>query len=190
MRRLVRALPVVLALSAGAARGESLYDPARPAPLTSDLKAFRAGQLITVQIYENSSASTSAATTTQRRHGLSAAVTLNNTQKAAAAAISGDFQGGGSTQRADKVLATITVTVRDVLPGGDLLLAGEQVLTVNNEQHKVSLEGRVRPQDISSDNVVQSTRLADARITYVGDGDVSSRAERPWWRVVLDWVGL
>ena len=105
-------------------------------------------------------------------------------------AVAGDFTGGGTTQRANKLLATITVSVREVRPGGDLVVAGEQLLTVNQEQHRVSVEGRVRPQDVSSENVVLSTRLADARIAYAGRGDLSSRQKRAWWRTILDWVGF
>jgi flagellar L-ring protein precursor FlgH len=54
----------------------------------------------------------------------------------------------------------------------------------------VSLEGRVRPQDISDGNVVLSTRLAEARITYLGEGELSQRQQRAWWRKLLDWVGM
>jgi flagellar L-ring protein precursor FlgH len=84
----------------------------------------------------------------------------------------------------------LTVTVREVLPNGDLKVSGEQILTVNNEKHKVTLEGRVRQQDVSSDNVVLSSRLADAQINYVGDGDLSDRQKRAFWRRVADWLGL
>jgi flagellar L-ring protein FlgH len=54
----------------------------------------------------------------------------------------------------------------------------------------VTLEGRVRPQDISDGNVVLSTRLAEARITYLGEGEVSQRQQRAWWRKLLDWAGM
>ncbi len=104
--------------------------------------------------------------------------------------VAGDFDGGGTTQRTNKLLATITVAVKEVLPTGDLRVAGEQLLTVNDEQHKVSLEGRVRPQDISDGNVVLSTRLAEAHINYVGDGELSDRQRRAWWRKLLDLLGL
>jgi flagellar L-ring protein precursor FlgH len=80
--------------------------------------------------------------------------------------------------------------VRDVLPNGDLLVGGEQLLAINDEQQKVVLQGRVRPQDISDGNVVLSTRLADASITYQGEGTLSERQQRAWWRKLLDWVGL
>ena len=82
------------------------------------------------------------------------------------------------------------VTVRQVLPNGDLVVHGEQSLTVNKEQHKVALDGRVRPQDVGGDNTVLSTRLADAHIEDLGDGDLSDRQTRAWWRQVLDLLGL
>jgi flagellar L-ring protein precursor FlgH len=104
--------------------------------------------------------------------------------------VGGDFDGGGKTQRTNRVLATLTVSVKEILPNGDLRIGGEQVLTVNEEPQKVGLEGRVRPLDISDANVVLSTRLADAKITFLGEGDLAERNRRPWWRSFLDAVGL
>jgi flagellar L-ring protein precursor FlgH len=104
--------------------------------------------------------------------------------------VGGDFDGGGRTQRANRVLATLTVTVHEILPSGELKVAGDQQLTVNEEQQRVTLEGRVRPQDISDANVVMSTRIADARITYLGQGDVTDRQQRSWWRKFVDAVGF
>jgi flagellar L-ring protein precursor FlgH len=54
----------------------------------------------------------------------------------------------------------------------------------------VTLEGLVRPVDITDGNVVQSTRIADARITYVGEGDLTERGRRAWWRKLLDALGF
>jgi len=188
MNRLLLLLGLALA---GAARADSLYDERTYRALAADHKAFRVGDLITVQVYEISSASSSTDTATQRRNGLDASLRLlDGKQWGAAAGVTGEFAGGGSTQRTNRLLATLTVSVREVLATGDLVLGGEQLLTVNEEQHRVNLAGRVRPQDVSSDNVVLSTRLADARIDYVGDGDLSQRQRRSWWRKLLDWMGL
>jgi flagellar L-ring protein precursor FlgH len=82
------------------------------------------------------------------------------------------------------------VTVREVLPNGDLSVAGEQVLTINNEQQRINIEGRVRTQDITDANVVLSSRLADARITYAGDGELADRQKPAWWRHAFDWLGF
>jgi flagellar L-ring protein precursor FlgH len=182
------ALAMLLAAPAGA---ESLYREDTFRPLVGDHKAYRAGDVVTVQVLENSSASTSTDTTTQRKNNLSATLTTPPShQRSVGLSTSGDFDGGGTTQRTSRLLATLTVTVRDVLNNGDLHVAGEQILTVNGEQYRVELEGRVRPQDISDANVVLSTRLADARITYVGQGDLSERQKRSVWRSVMDWLGF
>ncbi|WP_240204967.1 flagellar basal body L-ring protein FlgH [Variovorax sp. PDNC026] len=171
---------------------ESLYQEGSFRPLTADNKAFRIGDSLTVQVFENSSASTSANTGTRRGNDITGSVTHtgNKVVGQLGIGVTGEFDGGGRTQRANKLLATLTVTVQQVLANGELQVAGEQLLTVNDELQKVNLEGRVRPQDISDGNVVLSTRLADARITYVGEGDVSDRARRSGWRRILDWLGL
>jgi flagellar L-ring protein FlgH len=177
---------------AAPACAESLYAETQYRPLTSDNRAFRAGDALTVQVFENSSANTSVSTGTQRKNGASMSLTHRAAQPTAQAGLSvgGEFDGGGRTQRANKLLATLTVTVRSLLPNGDLMVAGEQLLNINDELQKVTLEGRVRQIDISDSNVVLSTRLADARIHYVGEGDVSDRSRRSWWRRLLDAFGL
>lgn len=193
--RAVVALAVVAAVGGAwpsTAWAESLYQPDTYRPLTGDNKAFRVGDAVTVQVFESSSASTSTDTNTQRKNSINASVTsvASSRQRGFGVTAGGDFEGGGTTQRANRLLATLTVTVREVLPSGELRISGEQLLKVNEETHRVNLEGRVRPQDISDGNVVLSTRLADARITYVGDGDLSERQRRGLWRSVMDWLGF
>jgi flagellar L-ring protein FlgH len=188
-RRLL-AIAALLGLSLGAT-ATSLYNESTFRPLTADNKAFRVGDILTVQVFENSSATTSADTGTRRKNNLNAELTHGARRVAETGiAVGGDFDGGGRTQRANRVLITLSVSVKEVLPNGDLRVGGEQLLLVNEEQQKVTLEGRVRPQDVSDGNVVLSTRLADARITYLGEGEVSERQQRAWWRKLLDWVGM
>jgi flagellar L-ring protein precursor FlgH len=172
-------------------RSESLYREDTYRPLTGDNKAFRVGDAITVQVYESSSATTSTDTSTQRKNSLDTNVSkLTSRPHGFGVAVGGDFSGGGMTQRANRLLTTLTVSVRETLANGELRVGGEQLLKVNEELHRVNVEGRVRPQDISEGNVVLSTRLADARITYVGDGDLSERQKRGLWRQVVDWLGF
>jgi flagellar L-ring protein precursor FlgH len=174
-----------------AAMGQSLYREDMWRGLTADVKAYRPGDVLTVQVMENSTASSSADTGTRRGNGLRAELSHGKGPVSqVAASVNGDFDGGGRTQRTSRLLATVTVTVRDVLPGGQLRVAGTQAIRVNEELQQVTLEGLVRPNDISDGNVVSSTRIADARITYVGEGDVSERARRSWWRRLLDTVGF
>jgi flagellar L-ring protein FlgH len=177
-----------------AASAGSLYNPQSFRPLTADHKAFRVGDAITVQVFENSSASSSADTGTRRNNDIGVVASSGSGSDGhrhqAGVTVGGEFDGGGRTQRANRLLATLTVTVQEVLPNGELRVAGEQLLTVNDEQQRVTLAGRVRPRDVSDGNVVLSTRLADAQITYVGEGDVSERSRRGAWRRFLDWLGL
>jgi flagellar L-ring protein precursor FlgH len=180
-----------LMLACAPALAESLYQENSYRPLAGDNKAFRVGDVVTVQVLENSSASTNADTTTRRKNGINADLTLSrNLPINGNLNIGGDFDGGGRTQRASRLLAQLTVAVTEIMENGDLRLAGEQSLLVNGEKQNVKLEGRVRPLDISDGNVVISSRLSEAKITYVGDGDLSDRQRRSWWRGVVDWLGF
>jgi flagellar L-ring protein precursor FlgH len=176
---------------AAVASAQSLYREDSWRGLTADVKAYRPGDVLTVQVLENSSAVSSADTGTRRGNTIRAELAHGvNTAAQAAATVNGEFDGGGRTQRTNRLLTTVTVTVREVLPGGQLRIAGTQVIRVNEELQQVTLEGLVRAADISDGNLVPSTRIADARITYVGEGDVSERARRSWWRRLLDTVGF
>jgi flagellar L-ring protein precursor FlgH len=184
-------LCLALAGDGSCALADSLYHESSFRPLTGDKKAHKVGDLLTIQVYESASASTSSDTGTRRNNGLRADL-VNGGGRGGHFSLntSGDFDGGGHTQRSNKFLTTLTVTVTEVLAGGDLLVGGEQVLTLNEEQQRVKMQGRVRPADISDSNVVVSTRLADAQITYLGHGVLSERQKRSWWRVFTDLLGL
>jgi flagellar L-ring protein FlgH len=169
---------------------QSLYREDSWRGLTADNKAFRAGDVLTVQVFENSSAISSADTGTSRTNRLQADLVYGSRTTQASLGLGSQFEGGGSTQRASRLLTTLTVVVQEVLPGGQLRIAGSQDLTVNEESQRVRLEGVVRPVDITDGNVVQSTRIADARITYVGEGDITERSRRSWWRKLLDAFGF
>lgn len=174
-----------------AARAQSLFHEDSWRGLTADNKAFRPGDILTVQVFENSSATSSAETGTRRTNHLEAELAHRGNRVAQTTiGVRGDFDGGGRTQRTNRLLTTVTVVVQEVLPGGQLRIAGSQFVTVNEELQRVSLEGVVRPVDISDGNVVQSTRIAEARITYVGEGDLTERGRRAWWRKLLDAVGF
>lgn len=181
---------LLLALGSQLAGAQSLFQEDQWRGFTSDNKAFRPGDVLTVQVFENSSASTAADTGTRRNNQLGASLVHNGNPHQASLVVGGDFDGGGRTQRASRLLATLTVSVQEVLPGGQLRIAGTQDVTVNEELQRVTLEGVVRPVDISDGNVVHSTRIAEARITYVGEGDLTERSRRSWWRKFLDAMGF
>lgn len=184
-------LAVALAGSAVSAGAESLYREDSYRPLVSDNKAYRLGDVLTVQVVETSSAASSADTRAGRSSGLG--VDYSDTLRKSRAInlqLNNDFDGRGVTQRAGRLLAQLTVTVVGVEPNGDLRVSGQQEVEINREKQHIKLEGRVRPQDVTDGNVVLSTRLADSRISYVGDGDLALRQRSPWWQTLLSWFGL
>jgi flagellar L-ring protein FlgH len=184
-------LASALGLAESPAAAQSLFQEHAWRGFTADNKAYRAGDVLTVQVFENASATSSADTGTHRNNRLNAELSHGNRSVGQTTlGVAGEFDGGGRTQRASRLLTTLTVTVQEVLAGGQLRVAGTQSITVNEELQTVTLEGLVRPADVSDGNVVQSTRIAEARITYVGEGDLSERNRRAWWRRLLDAVGL
>ncbi|HET7400188.1 MAG TPA: flagellar basal body L-ring protein FlgH [Usitatibacter sp.] len=176
---------------AGAAGAESLYREQSYRPLVSDNKAHRVGDALTVLVMENATAASSADNTADRRQGLGIDFTDTlHVNRSVRVQTNNDFDGRGVTQRSGRLLAQIAVTVVGVEPNGELRIQGDQLLEINREQQKIRLEGRVRPQDVTDSNTIASTRIAEARISYIGDGDVSLRARPSWWHNFLTWIGL
>jgi flagellar L-ring protein precursor FlgH len=75
---------------------------------------------------------------------------------------------------------SITVTVAERLPNGNLRVQGEKRITINQGEEYIRLEGIVRPVDIGPENTVPSTQVADAAITYSGRGNLAA-TNRPGW---------
>jgi flagellar L-ring protein FlgH len=192
MNMTLRTLIVVaLAGLASHAAAESLYREDTFRSMVADNKARKVGDAITVLVFENSSATSGADTTAGRSAGLGIDWSDSlHRGRVANLATRNEFDGRGTTQRVGRLLAQIAVTVIAVEPNGELRIAGEQLLEINREKQQIKLEGRVRAQDVSDANTVMSTRIAEARISYVGDGDVASRARPSWWHNLLTWIGL
>ena len=182
-------IAVMLLLPAlGAA--ESLYNEASYRPLTSDQRAYREGDVLTVLIVENSSASTTADTTTNKRGGVGISIGTTTRQEKGSVDINEDFSGKGRIQRSGRLLAQLSVTVVAVLENGDLQIQGSQLIEVNQEKQHIQLAGRVRPSDITEGNAVLSTRIADAKIVYVGDGLLGEKQRPGILTRFLSWLGI
>ena len=90
------------------------------------------------------------------------------------------FKGTGTAGQSNSLSGEISVTVAEVLPNGNMVVRGQKQLTLNRGDEYIQISGIVRPSDVSFDNRVLSTRVADARITYTGRGDLQRQA-RPGW---------
>lgn len=181
----------------GASDGRSLYHEDTFQSLTADRKAHKVGDLVTVMVYEDASASSSADTSTGRDAdvGVTLQLPLPHTSPfhgthSAAAGTNSSFSGTGQTDRSGRVVAQLTVPVTGISPNGDLLIAGTQELEINNEKQSIHIEGSVRAIDISESNTVLSTRVAQARLSIVGDGTLTDQQKPGWWHRLLTLFGV
>lgn len=191
MRSVGHALIILVALLAMPAASENLYDEGSFRAPASDKRARLPGDALTVLIYETSSATASGDTSLQRKNGIAIQTDLSdNSPRHLNLALNNDFDGGGTVQRMGRLLAQMTVTVTRVAANGDLWLLGEQLVEINSDRQRIRLEGRVRPLDISDANTVLSFRLAEAKISYVGDGDLAARQRPGFLSRVFEWLGF
>jgi flagellar L-ring protein precursor FlgH len=175
MKRLACFSLLAVLLAGAAAAADSLYDPATFRSLVTDRRAYRAGDVLTLLIYESATATTTTNSAANRKSKIEARAA--NLESAVGGSLNTDnqFEGGGVEKRTGQVIARVSVAVTDVLANGDLRVEGDQTIALNSESQRISVEGRVRPDDIASDNTVVSTRLADAKIEFKGHGLLSSK---------------
>lgn len=172
----------------GTVQANSLYDERNYQGLYSDPRGTRPGETLTVLIYEQASAATSADRATNESANIGGSVRTDSDFDAGEVDISTDSQGGGSLSRTGQLIASVSVTVQEVLPNGELRVEGEQTIEFNEENQHIFVSGRVRPDDISAENTVVSTRLADAKISYIGDGLLGSQQKPGWLTRFFNWV--
>jgi len=180
----------------------SLWSGSLPA-LVADRKGRTVGDIVTVAIFEKASASKQASTKTGRDSNVSADLTaLFGLEKKLPgvfnlgmdptalldATSSNSFSGSGSTSRAEDLVASLTTQIIQIYPNGNLRIAGNKTVTVNNEMQIVKLSGIIRETDISPSNVVDSKNILNARITYNGQGAISDKQKPGWLMRSLDAV--
>ena len=85
-----------------------------------------------------------------------------------------NYTGAGTVDRSESIDLTVAAIVTDVLPNGNMVIQGRQEVRVNFEKRELLIAGIVRPEDISSSNVVQHTQIAEARISYGGKGQITA----------------
>lgn len=145
--------------------------------LVSDHRAYRAGDTLTVIIFERASSTTSADRSSNKSLDVLGSLMKNSETESGGLSISNNSDGGASLNREGELVASVSVMVRAVLPNGQLVIEGEQLIEFNEEVQHVRVSGRVRPEDIGSNNTVLSTRITDAEISYVGEGLLGSRQD-------------
>ena len=162
-----------------------------------EARAHRVGDILTVSFTESFQATKSQNAATSRTSENS--VTLptvmgsilpNSLGNSAELGSSGEstFSGSGSTNQSNSLTGLISVHVVRVYLNGNLEILGQKKLTLNNGDEYIRVSGIVRPSDISSDNVVQSDRIANADINYVGAGDTARTGKKGGYTKMLDTI--
>lgn len=178
MRKLliVGLLLILSVWSAPAVLGDSLWN-SNSRPQTVDVRNFQVGDLLTINIIEQSSANNQVATNGSEKNtfllgpGAGKLTSLIPYMKAEA---QNGYKGSGQTSRAGSLTARLTVTVTNIDANGILDIEGKQKIKVNKDEQQLHIKGRVRPQDVRSDNSVISSYIADADIEYQGTGSGES----------------
>lgn len=169
----------------------SIFQNAQHRPLFEDRRARNIGDIITINLVERNNAQKSANTSAARGSSLGAGVNVNVPNLASIAgknwngieadiSADTDFSGQGAAAANNVFSGTITVTVIDVYPNGNLLVSGEKMMAINQGNEFIRFSGVVNPNTVTSANTVQSTQVADARIEYRGSGVIDEANTMGW----------
>lgn len=184
------AILVLASILSGTVHATSLYHAETYSPLTSDSRSFKVGDALTVMIVEAASAESDAESSQNRALSINAGLQGSHTQNTVGASLNRQNDNTGTTTRNGKLQAQITTRVQSVSSNGDLVVHGVQAITVNGETQRIEVSGVARPIDVSSDNVVLSTRLSNAQIEYSGRGFVDRSQQENFISRLLDYIGL
>ncbi len=183
----------------------SLFAASEQDTLFSDSRARRVGDIVVVKLVENTKAQNKAETTANKKgandyqvgalmgqgsHGFIPFLGLGPTNSVGTPALTtsstSDLSGTGKTKRENYVTTSLAARVIRVLPGGLLQIEGAREIRVNEETEYMVVRGMVRTKDVSADNSVLSTQIADASIEYYGRGVLADKQKPGWFTRLMD----
>lgn len=161
-----------------------LYKPGYELSLFSDVKATRVGDIVTVMLVEANSGQKSSDTNLNQSTAVNVgAPTFGGSTRpnmAIGLDSANNFTGESGSSQSNTLNGSIAVTVREVLPSGNLLVEGEKWMQINQGNEFIRLRGVIRPRDVGPSNVIYSTQIADARISYSGTGSTQNANVAGW----------
>jgi flagellar L-ring protein FlgH len=165
----------------------AIFNAAASRPLFEDRRARYVGDILTINIVEKAQASKKSDTKAERSqsHDVSVPTVINLPFKSAQGMTLGvdagnKFGGKGENTSSNDFITTITVTVIDVYPNGNLLVSGEKMLGLKDGEEFIRFSGVVNPNTITGANTVQSTQVADARMEFKANGFIDSAGMMGW----------
>ncbi len=165
----------------------AIYQVAQARPLFEDRRARNVGDTITINLVERNTAQKNANASAARNSSLTGGITASTRLPLgglaglnAEAAVDSDFSGEGAAAANNVFNGTITVTVIDVYPNGNLLVSGEKMVAINQGNEFIRFSGVINPNNVTTSNTVQSTQVADARIEYRGSGFIDESNTMGW----------
>jgi flagellar L-ring protein precursor FlgH len=179
---------------AGACEGSLWVSHGARTDLFRDPKAREVNDVVTLRVLESTQASAAAdsknSKTTSANAGYDAFFGVQNKIKELPNLVSGKaantFEGSGATTRNTTLSTNMTARVVDVLPNGNLVIEGVREIRLNNENQTLYLTGVVRPTDISRNNVVLSSAVAQMTVRLQGHGMVSQHVNPGWLYKILN----
>lgn len=165
----------------------AIYQPGYGRPLFEDRRARHIGDTITINLVERNNAQKNANASAGRESSLTGGITASSKLPLgglaglnAEAGVTSDFTGTGAAAANNVFNGTITVTVIDVYPNGNLLVSGEKMVAINQGNEFIRFSGVINPNMVTAANTVQSTQVADARIEYRGSGFIDESNTMGW----------
>ena len=166
----------------------SLFNSADAQDLYDDTKPRGIGDIVTILLEEKTQAKKSASSDLDKSTDLSMdppslggkPLTIGDRDLSYEVSNANKFSGSTSADQSNSIKGSISVEVIDVLANGNLLVRGEKWLTLNTGDEYIRVSGTIRPDDISQENTIASTRIANARIQYSGTGDRQDTQEQGW----------
>ncbi len=168
----------------------------------ADYKARRVNDIVTIVVQETSGGTSKASTNTSRDATTTAGIaTLLGLEKSlmnmnenlrpkieVGGSASNSLKGQGDTNRGTTLSARLTARVVKVLDNGNLMIEGRRQLTLNAEDQNIVISGIVRPTDITTDNLIYSQFISDAKIYYTGHGVINEKMQPGWLTRIVDRV--
>ncbi|MBX7200202.1 MAG: flagellar basal body L-ring protein FlgH [Rhodospirillaceae bacterium] len=172
----------------------SLWRPGARA-FFKDQRAKQVGDVMTVVVNIQNEQAQLQQQTSRTRSGSSESASITNffglgaigsPNPAINATSDSNFDGKGSASRSETINVRLAAVVLQVLPNGNLAIAGRQEIRVNNDLRELKVAGVIRPEDIRSDNTIASDKIAEARISYGGRGIITDVQQPRYGQQIFD----